>query len=55
MEERRICGECRYHTPKIEATGKPCDWWCQNIDSENCAMFTDYDDTCEAWESRGIE
>ena len=55
MEERRICGECRYHTPKIEANGKPCDWWCENIDSENCAMFTDYDDTCDAWESRGIE
>lgn len=52
MEKRKICGECRYH---VQQDRNACAWWCENIESDNCAMFTDYDDTCEAWESRGIE
>ena len=52
MEERRICGECRYHTPQRASDGRIKDYWCENIDSDYCAMFTDYDDTCDEWEER---
>lgn len=46
----KICGECQYHRPP-EIPGQD-DWWCNNGQSENYAMETDYEDTCDEWEER---
>lgn len=46
----KICGECQYHRPP-EIPGQD-GWWCNNGQSENYAMETDYEDTCDEWEER---
>lgn len=46
----KICGKCQYHSPP-EIPGQS-DWWCNNTQSENYAMETDYEDTCYDWEER---
>ena len=50
--DKRVCGECRYHAPQHNDQGQTVDWWCENIDSDYCAMSTDYNDTCDEWEER---
>lgn len=45
-ENNRICGTCQHHR-------KCCgEWQCFNEQSENYAVETEYDDTCEDWEER---
>lgn len=46
-----ICGECKYH----ERAKWSADWICTNPNGEYYALSTDYTDTCEEWEQRGIE
>ena len=49
-----ICGECKWHKC-VQVGFITSDWYCENPDSDNCTMFTDYTDTCEEFEQRGIE
>ena len=51
---REICGECKYHKPSWE-TGKLRDYSCTNEDSDYYTDYTEYTDTCEEWEQRGVE
>lgn len=44
-----ICGTCKWHKPDEVF---PSDWVCVNADSENCADYTEYEDTCDHWEER---
>ena len=46
-----ICGECRWH---IKGWGKD-DWICGNDASDYYTDQTDYTDTCECFEQRGVE
>ena len=46
-----ICGECKWHA--YDDFGRA--WVCTNDSSDYVADFTDYTDTCEEWEQRGIE
>lgn len=48
---RAICGECKYHA--YDEFGKA--WVCTNGSSDYVADFTDYTDTCEEFEQRGID
>lgn len=47
---REVCGECKWH--RKDADG---DWMCFNTESEFYCDWTDYSDTCEEYEQRGIE
>lgn len=44
----RCCGTCKWHLYENIDEG----FVCTNIDSEYCADWTDYDDTCEDWEGK---
>ena len=46
--DKRICGTCRYHQHEDVDDG----WVCTNAESENCADWTEYTDSCEEWEER---
>ena len=48
-DEEKICGTCKWHRPDDTF---PCDWVCVNSDSDNCADYTEYEDTCDEWEGR---
>lgn len=61
-----MCGECRFHT--LETRQYPnkrgqitcsaqvrCEWVCANPKSDYYADYTDFTDTCECFEQRGIE
>ena len=41
------CGTCKWHVK--DELG---DWICVNDESENCADWTEYNDSCEEWEAR---
>ena len=48
----KCCGTCKWHDD--------FSWACFNGDSENCADFTDPEDSCECWEKinnepKGVE
>lgn len=43
-----ICGECKWHE-------KSLDWFCCCEDSEYFTEYTDYTDSCECFEQRGVE
>lgn len=47
MDDREICGECKYH----KFSEFP-DFVCTNEDSEYYCDFTDYTDTCDGFEKR---
>ena len=49
MDNRRICGTCKYHQFEEIDSG----FICVNCESENCADWTDYEHTCDEWEERG--
>lgn len=50
---REICGECKWH---IADDGRPTpDWYCGNDLSDYFGDYTDYTDTCECFEQRGVE
>jgi len=48
-DKEECCGTCRYHKP--DGTF-PDDWVCTNPDSDNYSEWTEYEDTCDEWESR---
>ena len=54
---REICGECKWHFKSdwLCVLGREEDWYCAYPDSPHCQEFTDYTDTCEEFEQRGIE
>ncbi len=43
-----ICGNCKYHQYEEASQG----WVCCNGESEYCADWTEYNDTCEDFEER---
>ena len=52
-----ICGECKYNTVATDHTdnNKVIGFYCSNGNSEHYWMWTDYTDTCEYFEQRGVE
>ena len=44
----KICGTCKWR--KNERTMD--EWMCANRDSECCAIWMGYNDTCDEWEGR---
>ena len=48
-EANECCGTCEHHSP--DGTF-PDDWICVNAESESFGDYTEYDDSCEAWEAR---
>lgn len=46
--KQEICGTCKWHEHENISDG----WVCVNSDSEYCADYTEYNDTCEEWEER---
>lgn len=48
----KICGTCKWCRQDDFFND---DWICVNADSEYCTDYTDYTNTCEEWEQRGIE
>lgn len=47
-EQAKICGTCQYH--RYEDIDD--DWVCVNADSEFCADWTSYTDSCDCWDGR---
>lgn len=45
----QICGECNYHRCMDG------EWTCQNEGSDYFTDYTDYEDSCDMWEQRGID
>lgn len=43
---KEICGNCKYHTFESVDSG----YVCANPDSEYCADWTEYNDSCEDFE-----
>ena len=48
MDNREICGTCKYHHHENVDDG----WVCVNSDSDYCTDFTEYTDSCDEWEGR---
>ena len=48
--DEEICGTCKWHH-KDEMD----DWMCVNNNSEYCADWTSYTDSCDDWEPKGKE
>lgn len=46
-----MCGECRHQYP-ADTKGN---WCCCNEDSDYYTEYTEYTDTCDCFEQRGIE
>ena len=44
------CGKCKYH--KSYDINGTSEWYCDNQDSYNNGIETDYTDTCEDFEER---
>lgn len=44
--QSKICGNCKHH--KCEDG----EWYCNNLDTDNYAAYTGYDDTCDEWEGK---
>lgn len=47
-EDRRICGNCKYHVHEEIDDG----WVCTNEQSRYCTDWTEYEDSCEDFEER---
>lgn len=45
------CGNCKYHYHEDIDDG----WVCVNPRSRFCTDWTEYEDTCEAWEEKGAD
>lgn len=48
MDDRRICGTCKYHRHESIDNG----WVCVNDLSEYLADFAEYEDGCDDWEGK---
>ena len=46
--EEHVCGTCRWHRYERIDRG----WICVNADSDYCAGWTEYGDTCEHYEEK---
>lgn len=44
----KCCGTCKWHEHEDIDDG----WVCVNAESDNCAAWTEYGDSCEEWEGR---
>lgn len=44
--DSEICGTCKWHNKDHD------DWLCGNMESDNFADFTGYEDSCDCWENR---
>lgn len=49
---REICGKCKWCK---KSTGHFETWFCDQKDSDYYIDYTDYADTCEQFEQRGVE
>ena len=45
---KQCCGTCRYHEYEDFSQG----YVCVNDESEYCADWTEYNDTCDEWEGK---
>lgn len=48
MNDRRICGECKWHQHEDIDNG----WVCVNADSKHCTDWMEYNDSCEEFEEK---
>lgn len=48
-----MCGECKWH--RKDDDGSIEEWVCHNTESDYFPYATDYTDTCDMWEQKGIE
>lgn len=49
------CGTCKYHQRYVESKGKiiRIEWICTNVDCDLCGFETEYEYSCNGYESRG--
>lgn len=47
-DKKKCCGTCRWHKHEAVDDG----WVCVNDQSEYCADWTEYGDSCADWEGR---
>lgn len=45
---KQCCGTCKYHRHEDIDDG----FVCVNADSDRCTDWTEYEDSCSAWEGR---
>lgn len=48
-----MCGECKWH--RLYEFDKYGQWACGNKDSDYYTDYTEYTDTCDCFEQRGVE
>ena len=48
MDNRQICGTCKYHQHEDIDDG----WVCACPESDNFTDLTDYECSCDEWEAR---
>lgn len=48
------CGTCKYHQRYVESKGKiiRIEWICTNVDCDLCGFETEYEYSCNDYESR---
>lgn len=51
MYDEEMCGNCKWHCRGFY-NGIDDDYTCENEDSENYTLVTDFEDTCLDWEGR---
>ena len=47
--KERCCGTCMYHRKDAESG----EWICTNVDCDLCGIETEYEYSCDDYESRG--
>ena len=56
---KHCCGTCKYHRMYYESmSGKliRIEWHCTNVDCDLCGIETEYEYSCDSWESKeGVE
>lgn len=52
MENKEICGKCKYHKPANPYYMEDNEFLCDNEGSEYYSDYTDYTDSCEEFEER---
>lgn len=50
-DERPCCGNCNHHTPPYKS-GQLIGWTCNNEQSDNYGLTTEYGDRCSDYEER---
>lgn len=49
--ERPCCGNCAHHTP-LWKNGQSSGWTCDNEQSDNYGLITEYGDRCQDYEEK---